>query len=209
MQISNRFMHGAAGLAVSALAITLFAGCQSGHSEKGSATKMSEAPKPSSATTSTAPAPTPAPNPVAVAPTPTPAPTPAPAPVSRPTVRIKAGVTAPFTDTEGNVWLADTGFADGETTERAADLPIANTKNPGLYRTERYSMTKFSYPLPSGKYTVKLHFAETYEGITGPGERVFSFNVEGQNFKDFDVWVKSGGGAQRAYIESVPVEITD
>jgi len=37
---------------------------------------------------------------------------------------------------------------------------------------------------------------------------VFSFNVEGREFKDFDVWVKSGGGA-RAYIENVPVEITD
>jgi hypothetical protein len=55
---------------------------------------------------------------------------------------------------------------------------------------------------------VKLHFAETYEDITGPGQRVFSFNVEGREFKDFDVWVKAGG-SQRACIETVPVEITD
>ena len=39
------------------------------------------------------------------------------------------------------------------------------------------------------------------------GLRVFSFNVAGHEFKDFDLFVKAGG-QQRAYIESVPVEIT-
>jgi hypothetical protein len=124
-----------------------------------------------------------------------------------PTIRIKTGVDKPITDSSGNVWQADTGFADGETVERP-DLPIENTKDPGIYRAERYMMTRFTQPLPNGKYVVKLHFAETFDGITGPGQRVFSFNVEGHEFKDFDVWVKSGG-AQRAYIETVPVDITD
>jgi len=55
---------------------------------------------------------------------------------------------------------------------------------------------------------VKLHFAETFEGIHGPGERVFSFNVQGREFKDFDVWVKAGG-PMRAYVETVNVEATD
>jgi hypothetical protein len=55
---------------------------------------------------------------------------------------------------------------------------------------------------------VKLHFAETFDGITGPGERVFSFNVEGREFKDFDVWVKAGG-PRRAYVETVNVDIAD
>jgi hypothetical protein len=49
---------------------------------------------------------------------------------------------------------------------------------------------------------------ETFEGITGPGQRVFSFNVQGHEFKDFDVWVKAGG-PMKAYIETVPVEVTD
>lgn len=129
------------------------------------------------------------------------------APVTPP-VRIKTGVTAPFTDSAGNVWLPDQGFADGDTTDRASDLQIANTKDPGLYRTERYSMTSFSYPVPNGKYIVKLHFAETYDGISGPGDRVFSFNVEGHAFNDFDIWVKAGG-PNRAYIETVPVDVTD
>jgi endoglucanase len=125
----------------------------------------------------------------------------------RPTIRIKAGVTAPFTDSSGNVWLADQGFADGDTIERP-DLEIANTKDPGLYRAERYGMTSFSQPVPNGNYIVKLHFAETFEDITAPGGRVFSFNVEGKEFKDFDVFAKAGG-ALRAYVETVPVTVTD
>ena len=37
---------------------------------------------------------------------------------------------------------------------------------------------------------------------------MFSFNVQGREFKDFDVWVKAGG-ALKAYVETVPVEVTD
>lgn len=122
-------------------------------------------------------------------------------------VRIKAGPSASLKDSDGNVWLPDQGFVDGETAERT-DLQIANTKTPAIYLSERYSMTAFSHPVPNGKYTVKLHFAETYDGITGAGQRVFSFNVEGHEFKDFDVWVKAGGGL-RAYVETVNVEVTD
>ena len=122
-------------------------------------------------------------------------------------IRIKAGAFEPVTDADGNEWLADQGFAGGQTIERPY-LEIAGTASPDLYRAERYSMNSFSWPLPNGKYLVKLHFAETYEGIYGPGERVFSFNVQGKEFKDFDVWVKAGGFA-KAYVETVPVEITD
>ncbi len=124
-----------------------------------------------------------------------------------PTIRIKTGVTDGFTDNSGNAWLPDQGFADGETVERP-DLAIANTTDQRIYRAERYSMTRFTQALPNGNYTVKLHFCETYDGITGAGERVFSFNVAGHEFKDFDLWVKAGG-ALRAYIETVPVEITN
>ncbi len=123
-------------------------------------------------------------------------------------VRIKAGATAPYTDSKGNVWLPDQGFVDGDTVDRGSDMQIANTQDQTIYRTERYGMSSFSYQLPNGKYIVKLHFAETYEDITGAGQRVFSFNVAGHEFKDFDVWVKAGG-AKRAYVETVNVDITN
>jgi enterochelin esterase-like enzyme len=123
------------------------------------------------------------------------------------TIRIKAGKSEPVKDAEGNMWLADQGFEGGETIERP-NLEIGNTKSPDLYRAERYSMDSFNWKVPNGKYVVKLHFAETYEGITGPGQRVFSFQVQGTEFKDFDPWVKSGGFG-RAYVETVPVEVTN
>lgn len=124
-----------------------------------------------------------------------------------PSVRIKTGVSDGFTDSHGNKWLPDQGFADGETVDRP-DVAIVGTSDPEIYRAERYSMTHFTQPLPNGSYVVKLHFCETFEGITGPGQRVFSFNVAGHEFKDFDVWAKSGGFLH-AYVETVPVDVTN
>lgn len=122
--------------------------------------------------------------------------------------RVKAGASTPLTDSSGNVWLADQGFDGGDTIERDASTAIANTKDPALYLTEHYGMNSFSCKIPNGKYTAKLYFAETFDGISDAGQRVFSFNVQGREFKDFDVWVKAGG-PYRAYIETVPVEVTN
>jgi len=122
-------------------------------------------------------------------------------------IRIKTGASQPLTDETGVVWRADTGFAGGDTIERPG-IAIANTKTPSVYQAERYSMSAFHWKLANGKYTVKLHFAETFEGVTAAGERVFGFEVEGHAFKDFDVF-KLAGGAQRAYVESVAVEVKD
>lgn len=85
---------------------------------------------------------------------------------------------------------------------------VAGTKDAALFLSERWGMTKFSHKVPNGKYVAKLYFAETYSGITGPGGRVFSFDVEGTEFKDFDIWEKAGG-PRKAYVESVPVEVAD
>ena len=123
-------------------------------------------------------------------------------------VRIKAGTSSPFTDSSGNVWLADQGFDGGDTIERDSSTAIANTKDPGLYLTEHYGMNSFTRKIANGKYIAKLYFAETFDGISGIGQRVFSFNVQGHEFKDFDVWAKAGG-PYRAYIETVPVEVTN
>ena len=180
-----------------ASAALILAGCQSPKLETSqTATPAVAAPAAAAATVAAAP--------VAPPTVTTPA---APAAVPPP-VHIKAGLANSLTDADGVVWIADQGFADGDTIDRGEDVQIANTKSPALYRSEHYGMTAFSYPVPNGKYIVKLHFAETYDAITAAGERVFSFNVQGKEFKDFDVFVKAGG-ALRAYIETVPVEVTD
>lgn len=168
---------------ISMLAAFLLAGCQSGKESSGGKMTTAAAPAPAPAMTAEAPS-----GPMAI--------------------RIDAGATTAYTDSAGNVWLPDQGFADGDTVDRGNNVQIANTKDPAIYCTEHYGMTSFSQKLPNGKYTVKLHFAETYEGITGSGQRVFSFNVGGHEFKSFDVFAKAGG-ARRAYIETVDVEVTD
>ncbi len=123
------------------------------------------------------------------------------------TIRIIAGQSAPLTDEKGGKWLPSRDFLDGDTMDRP-ELSIANTEIPSVYRSERFGMTRFVRRIPNGNYLVKLHFAVTYEGIEGPRQCVFSFDVEGRAFKDFDLFVRAGG-ALNAYVESIPVAIRD
>jgi hypothetical protein len=122
-------------------------------------------------------------------------------------IRIKAGADKPFTDPQGHVWKADTGFDGGDTVSRDPGLKIDGTDMPDFYRSEHYDMTGWSGDVPNGTYTVKLYFCETYEGITGAGQRVFDVSVGDQKLKDFDVF-KVAGGPQKPVvktIENVPV----
>jgi hypothetical protein len=170
------------------LTAALVVGCQSGSQNSSTASSASSVGTAGKAGGSASEAPAPAPK------------------VALPTIRINAGGGG-VKDATGVEWLGDTGFEGGDIIERP-DLQIGNTKQPEIYRSEHYAMDAFKQPLPNGKYIVKLHFAETFEGIQGPGERVFSFDVEGKAFANFDPFVKAGGFA-KAYVETVPVEIAD
>jgi endoglucanase len=121
-------------------------------------------------------------------------------------VRINAGSAKAITDAEGNLWLADTGFVGGDVVDRG-NIAIGNTNNPAIYRTEHWGMSEFAYAVPNGKYVVKLHFAETFEEITAKGGRVFSLDVGGTAIKNLDVFAEAGG-ARKALVKSVPVEVT-
>ncbi|HEX9047189.1 MAG TPA: malectin [Verrucomicrobiae bacterium] len=174
--------------ACTAAGVFIFAtGCQSG---KQTATQTPPVAAQTSAPAAAAPAPA------------------AQTPVTAGVIRIKAGSSEPVKDSAGNVWQAETGFEGGDVVNHDPSIEIGNTKEAGLFQSEHYSMESFSCTVPNGKYIAKLYFAETYEGITGPGQRVFSFNVQGHEFKDFDVWVKAGG-PNKAYVETVPVEVTN
>ena len=200
---------------VAACALILAAGCNT-QNQGSTAT-----PAPAVATTTAAaPAPTPDPKPAtqaSVAPVLTPvssAPVasengiPALKPGTDGVYRVKAGSSSAFTDSAGHVWQAEVGFDGGDIVERDADTKIENTKDPGLFLCEHYSMNSFSCRIQNGKYLAKLYFAETFDGITGPGQRVFSFNVMGHQFKDVDLW-KTAGALNRAYVETIPVEVTN
>jgi hypothetical protein len=116
-------------------------------------------------------------------------------------LRVNCGATEPYTDKAGNVWLADQFFEKGKkwgvvggmTAERS-DLGITGTNTPKIYETECYSMSDYDFIVPNGKYTVRLHFAETYDGITGAGQRVFSVTINDKVvLKDLDVYKETGG----------------
>jgi hypothetical protein len=126
------------------------------------------------------------------------------------TLRINCGATEPYTDKAGNTWLADQGMEpggkwgaiNGLTIDRG-DLGIAGTDAPKIYETERYSMEGYKFTVPNGKYTVRLHFAETYDGITAEGERVFSVSINDQTvLKDFDPF-KEAGGYQKPVVKKI------
>ena len=114
----------------------------------------------------------------------------------------------------GTNWLAgDKFFADGEVLERP-DITITTSTNTGpavIYQAERYSMSKFSYaPVANGEYTLKLHFCETFDGITGKGERVFGYDVKGGGppVKDFDVFA-TASGPLKPVVKTVPITVTN
>ncbi|MCI4066240.1 malectin domain-containing carbohydrate-binding protein [Micromonospora sp. R77] len=119
-------------------------------------------------------------------------------------VRVEAGGTSAFTDTNGDVWAADNGFTGGATVDRGA-VAIANTTNPRIFQTERYGMSAYTFAVPNGTYTVKLLFAETYAGITGAGQRVFNVDVEGTAMNNIDIYAAVGPDAALTRTATVTV----
>lgn len=132
-------------------------------------------------------------------------------------LRVNCGATESYTDKAGNKWLPDQylesgkdwGVADGLTIERG-ELNIADTDSPKIYETERYSMTSYKFTLPNDKYTVRLHFAETFDGISGEGQRVFSVSINDKVvLKDLDVYKETGGLKKPLIKEFKKVAVTN
>ncbi|MDY0356099.1 MAG: alpha/beta hydrolase-fold protein [Sedimentisphaerales bacterium] len=115
-------------------------------------------------------------------------------------LRVDCGAFESYKDRFGNVWAADQELGAGKTwgadngmTIDRPDVGITGTDIARIYETERYSMYSYKFTVPNGKYTVRLHFAETFEGIMGPAERVFSVSVPGQEtLEDLDLFKTVG-----------------
>jgi|GEM_PF-619615 len=131
-----------------------------------------------------------------------------PAPPTPTTLRIEAGGTTSYTDTAGNLWIADTYSTGGGGSTNYGNIAIANTNDDRIYQTERWGSTGYAVPVTNGSYTVNLHFAENFTGITGPGQRVFNINVEGQALNNFDIYAQAGGKGI-ALIKTFNVTVTD
>ena len=80
-----------------------------------------------------------------------------------------------------------------------AAIAIANTDFPDLYRTEHWDMTSWSKWVPSGKYIVNLHFAETCDHINDSHARIFHVVVQGNELRDLNVAREAGGLCRAAW----------
>ncbi|BAY07354.1 malectin domain-containing carbohydrate-binding protein [Calothrix sp. NIES-2098] len=120
-------------------------------------------------------------------------------------IRINVGG-GTYTDTKGNLWLADQYFSGGNLYSTTA--AIANTNDDPLYQTERWlNNLKYAIPVSNGDYTVNLKFAEIYWDAAG--QRLFDLSAENQLLiDDFDIFAQAGG-KNIALDKSFNVKVTD
>ncbi len=110
-------------------------------------------------------------------------------------------------------------------TAHSSITEIENTDLDEIYLTETITSNdasqgpvSYDIPVTNGTYTVKLHFAEIYWGVTktdeneevgGIGSRVFDIDIEEMSIlNDFDVF-EVAGGAAKAITKMYDVEVTD
>lgn len=133
--------------------------------------------------------------------------------------RVNAGGPL-YTDSFGNVWLADVQKTSGNTwgslswtdefehlpafyaSQRRTWDPIQNTQNWELFQTFRFGMDKLKYefPVEDGEYEVELYFIEPWYGTGGGLDctnwRNFDIGINGETvLGDFDIWKETGHDA--------------
>ncbi len=96
------------------------------------------------------------------------------------------------------------GSAAGRRSTREGKL--FGTPDPALYQVQRFGHFNYSIPVvEGGRYTLKLHFAETWFGLNaegGEGSRVFHVYCNGSTLlKSFDILQASGGVAGSVLVE--------
>lgn len=120
-------------------------------------------------------------------------------------IRVNAGGGA-YTDWQGTVWSADTGFNTGSSYSNPH--AIAGASNPTLYQKEHYANGPFQYQfaVPNGTYSVNLKFAEIY--FSSGGRRIFNVALNGQMvLSNFDP--AAVAGAFTAVDRQFPVTVTN
>jgi Malectin domain len=113
-----------------------------------------------------------------------------------------------YTDKSGRYWEPDRYVRGGQLVSRHET--VSGDPDPDLYRGERFGNISYTIPVADGRYTITLHFAETWFGPgktgggPGPGSRTFDILCNGVAVKrNFDIF-KEAGGADRAMTLSIP-----
>jgi malectin (di-glucose binding ER protein) len=109
-----------------------------------------------------------------------------------------------YTDHAGQLWSPDCYFRGGQSVVHKG--PVEATMDPDLFDGERFGNFDYAIPVPNGKYSVTLHFAETYFGPGNPGaadtgHRVFDVFCNGVALlRKFEI-SKEAGGPDRALVK--------
>jgi hypothetical protein len=154
--------------------------------------------------------------PPGAAPPPDPAPPtvfpPLPLPPTDALYRVNAGGRE-YIDAQGRRWEADNHFNDTGLGS-AFYVPIAGTDLVPLYQTERRAyvlptrpVLTYSFPVPPGRYLLRLHFAELgTEASVGAG--VFDVLLENAKVLErLDVFAEAG--LRKALVKEVEATVTD
>lgn len=128
--------------------------------------------------------------------------------------RVNAGANADLEAGDGRVWTRDMGFWNaGFSNTVAGDTTILGTDSPEIYRSSRTDSESgeemmYSFPITSGSYTVRLHFAEHVHG--GSQLRMFDVYMEGARvLQDFDIYESAGRRLHTAVVRNISVEVGD
>ncbi|MEO8130339.1 MAG: malectin domain-containing carbohydrate-binding protein, partial [Bryobacteraceae bacterium] len=104
-------------------------------------------------------------------------------------------------DHNGQLWGIDRYFLGGK--QHSDDEIATGTQDPELFSWQRYGNFSYHFPVPPGRYKLRLLFSESYfgpksRGNGGAGSRVFNVYSSGTTLlRDFDVF-KAAGGANKA-----------
>ncbi len=114
---------------------------------------------------------------------------------------------ANFTDADGQLWSADTGYVGGATISPTPPVSVADSVDDRLYSDRRYSGAQFRYDVPTvdGEYVLQLNFVEASYNVAG--KRLFNVVAEGQQIlTGFDIY--AAGGYRAAVVREFVVTVT-
>lgn len=105
-----------------------------------------------------------------------------------------------YNDSYGYLWVADQAYSSGGYGHvgghslAAIVPPPAGTPYDGIYEVAREGMSAYRFDVQNGTYIVSLHFCEIR--YTESGQRIMSFNVEGDMGRDdWDIYSEHGNNA--------------
>lgn len=77
-------------------------------------------------------------------------------------------------------------------------VAVTGTEDPELFRWQRYGNFTYRFPVPPGKYRLRLLFGETFfgphnRGKGGPGSRIFNVYCSGTALlRNFEIFKEAG-----------------